>query len=221
MFSPQIRFEDQPMMSTKPYISSRPLTWIAVGALLVGCVLPGSIGSAGEMYRWVDEQGRIQLSDTPPRSNKGLENLKVYKPSETSPQPEPGAIPSGEGGKAKLTPMKPDGVVVVEAVLNRRLTVPLMLDTGADLTVLTKQVAEALRIPSMDHLPKRQFGTAGGMVNFPITSLRSLRVGTAEARDVIVAIDIDGHMPVGLLGMTFLRRFKMTVDHQHGQVTFE
>jgi hypothetical protein len=46
-------------------------------------------------------------------------------------------------------------------------------------------------------------------------------VGTAEALDVSVAIDIDGHMPVGLLGMSFLGHFKMTVDHQRGQVKFE
>jgi predicted aspartyl protease len=110
---------------------------------------------------------------------------------------------------------------MVDAVLNRRLTVPLRLDTDAELRMLTKQAAEELGIPSLDQLPMRPFGTGGGMVNGPITSLRSLRVGTAEAQDVIVGIDMDGRMPVGLLGKSFLRHFKVTVDQQQGQVTFE
>lgn len=174
------------------------------------------------MYRWVDEQGRIHLTDTPPQSKSGRQELKVYKPSEPSPpQPEDSSTSAAEAGSAKLTPTKPGGVVVVDAVLNRRLTVPLMLDTGADFTVITKQVAEELRIRTLDRLPTKQFGTAGGVVNFPIATLQSLRVGTAEARDVAVAIDTDGHMPVGLLGMSFLRHFKMTVDHQRRQVKFE
>jgi predicted aspartyl protease len=46
-------------------------------------------------------------------------------------------------------------------------------------------------------------------------------VGTAEARDVNVAIDSDGRMSMGLLGMTFLRHFRVTVDQQRGQVKFE
>jgi clan AA aspartic protease (TIGR02281 family) len=209
------------MIQTKFYFSSSPLTHLTLWALLIGCVSTATLVSAGEMYRWVDEQGRFHLTDTPPKSKRDVQDLKVYKPSETSPQSEPSAMPSVEGGRSKLTPTKPGGVVVVEAVLNRHLTVPLMLDTGADLTILTKQVAQELRLPTLDRLPKLQFGTAGGVVNFPITTLQSLRVGTAEARDVTVAIDIDGHLPVGLLGMSFLRHFKVTVDHQRGQVKFE
>jgi clan AA aspartic protease (TIGR02281 family) len=120
-----------------------------------------------------------------------------------------------------LVATKPGGVITVEASLNRRLTVPLLLDTGADLTVLTKQAAADLRILGLNRLPTLQFSTAGGMVHLPITTLRSLRVGTAEVRDVEVAIDVDGHLPVGLLGMSFLRHFKVTVDQQRGQVAFE
>jgi aspartyl protease family protein len=97
----------------------------------------------------------------------------------------------------------------------------LRLDTGAELTVLTKQVANTLQIAAMEHLPRHQFATAGGMVTLPVTSLRSLRIGSTEARDVTVAIDLDGRLPMGLLGMSFLRRFTVTVDQERGQVTFE
>jgi clan AA aspartic protease (TIGR02281 family) len=119
-----------------------------------------------------------------------------------------------------MTATKPGGTVVVDVLLNRRVTAPMLLDTGADFTVLTKQTARDLRLPSPDQLSKREFKTTGGAVNFPIATLQSLRVGTAEAQDVEVAIDTDGRMTIGLLGMTFLRHFKITVDHERGQITF-
>jgi clan AA aspartic protease (TIGR02281 family) len=209
------------MMHASPHSFSRSAMWISLGALLIGYVSISTLATAGEMYRWVDEQGRVHLTDTPPRSGGALQEFKVYQPSQRDPAPEPSDLPISEPGTVKLTPTKPGGTVVVEAVLNRRLTVPLLLDTGADFTVLTKQVARDLRFSSLDHLPKLPFKTAGGMVMFPIATLQSLRVGTAEARDVNVAIDTGGHMPMGLLGMTFLRHFKVTVDQQRGQVTFE
>ena len=209
------------MMHARPHSWSRSAMWITLGALLVGFVSIPTRASAGEMYRWVDEQGRVHLTDTLPKSKGALQEFKVYQPSERDPAPEPDDLPISEPGMVKLTPTKPGGTVVVEAMLNGRLTVPMLLDTGADFTVLTKQVARDLRISSLEDLPKLPFKTAGGMVMFPIATLQSLRVGTAEARDVNVAIDPDGHMPMGLLGMTFLRHFKVTVDQQRGQVKFE
>jgi len=194
---------------------------ILLWALLVGCLSLVSSVHAGDMYRWVDEQGRVHLTDTPPQAKRDLKDLQVYKSRETSGEPKNSGMPAVDAGKANLTSTKPGGTVIVEAVLNQRLTVPMVLDTGADLTVLTKEAAKELRIPAMDRLPKLPFKTAGGMVNFPITTLQSLRVGTAEVRDVNIAIDIDSHLPMGLLGMTFLRHFKVTVDQQRGQVTFE
>ena len=192
-----------------------------LGVLLIGCVSITPRAIPGEMYRWTDEQGRVHLTDTLPKSKGTLQEFKIYQPSTSGPTREPNVPLVAEPGSVKITPTKPGGTVVVDAVVNRHLTVPMLLDTGADFTVLTKQVARDLRLTSLDHLPKQEFKTAGGAVRFPIATLQSLRVGTAEARDIDVAIDIDGHMPMGLLGMTFLRHFKVTVDQQRGQVTFE
>jgi clan AA aspartic protease (TIGR02281 family) len=209
------------MLHARPHSFVKSVMWRSLGALLIGYVSLTPPAIAGEMYRWIDEQGGVHLTDTPPKPKSALQELKVYQPSTPSQAPEPSVPLVAEPGRIKVSPTKPGGTVVVDAVLNRRLTVPMLLDTGADFTVLTKQVARDLRLSSLDHLPKREFKTAGGTVRFPIATLPSLRVGTAEAHDVDVAIDIDGHMPIGLLGMTFLHHFKVTVDHRQGQVTFE
>jgi len=110
--------------------------------------------------------------------------------------------------------------IVVDALVNGKIAVPLLLDTGASYTTLTRQNARDLGILSTDELPKERFHAFGGVVLVPVTTVQSLRVGTAEAREVKVAIDGDGRLPIGLLGMTFLRHFKFTVDQPRSQVTF-
>src|SRR5262245_33140176 len=120
------------MMHARPQLGSRSALWIALGALLIGYVSTLTLATAGAMYRWVDEQGRVHLTDTPPKSKGSLQDLKIYQPSERDPAPQRSDRPLSEPGMVKLTPTKPGGTIVVEAVLSRRLTVPMLLDTGAD-----------------------------------------------------------------------------------------
>jgi clan AA aspartic protease (TIGR02281 family) len=194
--------------------------WLPLWAVLLGPAVDHS-AIAGQMYRWVDERGGVHLTDTPPPMQGDRRDVKVYAPSPPTRAPEGPSAPAAERGRASLIPGHPGGAIVVEAVLNRRLTVPMVLDTGADITVLTKPVAQELRLLGGQRLPSLEFRTPGGVITVPVATLPSLRVGTAEARDVAVAIDIGEHLPIGLLGMSFLRHFKVTVDRQRGLVAFE
>ena len=55
-----------------------------------------------------------------------------------------------------------------------------------------------------------------------LASLRSVRVGDAEARDVAVTFVEDGQLGgKQLLGMSFLGRFRMTFDGRTGALEFE
>jgi clan AA aspartic protease (TIGR02281 family) len=137
---------------------------------------------------------------------------------------EQSAQPGVDPGQVGREPMPPSGrlrPIIIEALLSRKVSVPLMLDTGATYTVLTKQTAYDLGITRLERLPKHSFLTPGGPIQSPVTTLKSIRVGAAEAQDVAVAIDAEGHLPVGLLGMTFMRHFKVTVDQVQGQAKFE
>jgi clan AA aspartic protease (TIGR02281 family) len=96
-----------------------------------------------------------------------------------------------------------------------------MLDTGTSYPVLTKQTAHDLGITNLARLPNHSFLTPGGPILSPATTLKSIRVGTAEAQNVAVAIDAEGHLPLGLLGMTFMHHFKVTVDQAQDQIRFE
>ena len=208
---------------------------LSLVAILVGILaMPGAEGT-GTRYAWSAAHEGAAFADTslqasaPPVSTRSVAQrtsepgrLDVIEqpgrrgvteqPSRSAPEPEsvPPTPPRG--------PLRP---VLVEALLNRQVTVPLVLDTGATYTMLTVQTAKDLGITGLERLPKKLFLTASGKLFAPVTTLKSIRVGPAEAQDVEVAIDTEGHLPMGLLGMTFLRHFKVTVDQEQAQVKFE
>jgi clan AA aspartic protease (TIGR02281 family) len=136
-------------------------------------------------------------------------------------QVSPSVAEPGAGPRPSLAAGERARPVIVEALVNQRVTVPLLLDTGATYTVLTRQAAHALGITDLARLPTQRFLTGNGPVLLPVTMLQSVRIGTVEARAVEVAIDVEGHLPLGLLGVSFLRHFRVTVDPTQGHATFE
>jgi clan AA aspartic protease (TIGR02281 family) len=215
------------MKNASAYPSSPVRAWLPLLAILVGIISLNSSAGAGKRYEWVNDQEEDCLSDTPLQAQ-----LAAVQEGRRGVTEQPGRLgvteqpsqPGADPGKVNLTPMPPGGrarPIIVDAMLNRQVSVPLVLDTGATYTVLTKQTAQDLGITGLERLPKQGFLTAGGKILSPVTTLKSIRVGTAEAQNVEVAIDVDGHLPMGLLGMTFMRHFKVTVDQEQSQVKFE
>jgi len=116
-------------------------------------------------------------------------------------------LPAGEHGR-----------LFVDVVINVQVLVPFLLDTGASLTIITRATALSLGLDDWESLDWMEFSTSGGRVRSPIIELDSIRVGQNEVEDVDVAIDVDEHLPFGLLGMNFLRHFRVVVDQQRHQV---
>jgi clan AA aspartic protease (TIGR02281 family) len=212
--------------------------WLSLVVLLVGNLTLTSVALADT---W-DGRHNAQATDQRSAASLQADASQIYQPMEVhlaAVQPGRRGVTeeSGRQGvteqpsrygpdpdQAKGDPLPPDGrlrPIIVEALLNRQVSVPLMLDTGATYTVLTRQTAYDLGITGLARLPKHSFLTPGGPIRSPVTTLKSIRVGTAEAQNVAVAIDAEGHLPLGLLGMTFMRHFKVTVDQAQGQVKFE
>lgn len=226
------------MKQASTYPSSSILVRLFLVAILVGNLTMTSAAASGIRYDWGNAQEQGHQSNMPPQAYVP----QMYQPSNVlfaAVQPgrlgvteQPGrrgvaeqdGRPGADPGQATREPMPPGGrlrPIIVEALLNRQVSVPLMLDTGASYTVLTKQTAHDLGITNLERLPKHSFLTPGGPILSPVTTLKSIRVGTVEAQNVAVAIDVEGHLPLGLLGMTFMRHFKVTVDQAQGQVKFE
>jgi clan AA aspartic protease (TIGR02281 family) len=116
---------------------------------------------------------------------------------------------------------KNGGSFVVHVMLNQERSAQLIVDTGASMTVLSTQAAIDLGILGTTDNELLTVNTAGGSVQVNMNYLASITVGTAEATNVAVALhdlpDIPEHIE-GLLGMSFLKHFLVTLDAEHARL---
>ena len=114
------------------------------------------------------------------------------------------------------------GSFVVQATLNKERTAQLIVDTGATMTVLSTDVALDLGILGTTNNELLTVHTAGGSIQVNKNFLTTLAVGNAQAQNVAVAIhDLpDITEPIeGLLGMSFLKHFLITLDAEGSKLT--
>jgi clan AA aspartic protease (TIGR02281 family) len=111
--------------------------------------------------------------------------------------------------------------IEVPAVINGRLEVPLIIDTGASTTLIPAWAAEMLgyRPPPTSEWVRVQ--TAGGTRRLPYAALNRVEIHGLGLSNLSVIIgDLPGYEAGrGLLGMDFLRHFSLAVDHEIGRMT--
>lgn len=91
-------------------------------------------------------------------------------------------------------------------------TLPLMIDTGASTLVLPSSMMAELGFTPED-LREGTSQTASGTVPVKIGLLRNVRIDSVSADNVEVSFIADSKLSGSrLLGMSFLQRFKMTID---------
>lgn len=112
--------------------------------------------------------------------------------------------------------------VLVPARVNGQQVGYFILDTGATFTTVSRLVADTLGIPRSGGSVR--LATAGGVIQAPLALLEEVDVGGAVARHVPAVIhDLPNAPPtiVGLLGLSFLERFRVNLDLTSGFLTFE
>lgn len=119
-----------------------------------------------------------------------------------------------------------DEGIKVTARLNNRTDASLIIDTGASMVMLRKYMAEKLNI-DLEKVPKDiDLQMADGRkVKAKFLKLASIRIQDVEAEDVDTAILLEEvseiKMGDGLLGMSFLKRFNMKIDHKEKRLILE
>jgi clan AA aspartic protease (TIGR02281 family) len=183
--------------------------------------------SYGEMHRWVDEKGTVHFTDdlsTIPE--KYREDAETRKPPKEAPTPKP-----QEEAKPSLPEKisEPEGITVdlvrsgevsfTEVVLNERIKQYFIVDTGASFTVISREAARELGMTIDENTPVIPITTASSVIFNPLVTLRSIRVGGAEIENVDVLVhDLPGRS-AGLLGNSFLSKFKVVLDSVNGKMT--
>jgi aspartyl protease family protein len=111
--------------------------------------------------------------------------------------------------------------LVVQARLNDQREAKLIVDTGAEITVLSRAVAMDIGLLPSAVIATVTLNTAGGSVRADVFRVGTVSLGTAEARNVTAAVHDLPDAPAGvdgLLGLTFLDQFLVTVDAQKGEL---
>jgi clan AA aspartic protease (TIGR02281 family) len=183
--------------------------------------------SYGEMFKWVDEKGTLHFTDD-------LSNIpeKYRKDAETRNPTQNTSIPQfPEIPKTSPSPKisEPEGITVdliqrgevstAEVILNGRIKQHFIVDTGASYTVINWATAKELDITIDDNTPFIPIATASSVIFNPLVTLRSLRVGGAEVENVDVLIHNMPSDSTGLLGNSFLNKFKVMLDTLNGKMT--
>ena len=110
------------------------------------------------------------------------------------------------------------GVWVAPVVLNDSHTARFLVDTGSSVTVVSPRLAANLGVPEGPGASPVELHTLGGRTAGPAAILRSLRVGDLELRDAPVVLHDPGPGLDGILGNTFLSRYRVTVDADRRQL---
>jgi predicted aspartyl protease len=140
-------------------------------------------------------------------ANKLGEKLRAYKPA---PAFREVPIPDNESGSRTKVVIAGNTVLVPVTLGNRGRTAQalLVLDTGASVTVISREIAEQLGMDLRGAFRGRVQVVGGGMVEASGVRLESLTVGPHTRNNMFIAV-MDQKGPVmtldGLLGMDFLR----------------
>jgi len=181
-----------------------------------------------EMYKWVDEKGTVHFTDDlskiPEKHRSDADPRKM--PGEISP-PKKEEVPAST--LAPQQPSEPVGfeipikikgeVAVTEVILNKRENHEFIVDTGASFTNISWKMAKDLEVTIDETTPFLPVVTASDVVLNPLVTLKSVGVGKAEVENVDVTIsDLPGDKG-GLLGNSFLYKFRVVLDPMNGKMT--
>jgi len=185
-------------------------------AVGLGIVLLLPVLGSAQVYRWEDE-GTLHFTNAfdripePHRSQLGpAPPVSADKADEVAPEPST---------TMTRIPYTPGSPIFVSAHIGGAGPVTLILDTGADRTMVSPEALGRLGIATTD-APVAQIRGVTGMGQGSVVQVASVEVGQARVGPLrIIAHDAELRKADGLLGRDFLEHFTVTIDSKGQQVT--
>ena len=197
----------------------------------VGALAILTLPAAAEIYRYTDRSGTphyVEGVDSVPQEYRASAQPVALPalPIVTSPQsaapssPSRGAAAAPGAGKGattiKYTPGQP---IMVDAKINGTASARLLLDTGADATMINPRALLAAGAPLSRPAGTTKVTGVAGSDNVNFVVIDSLEIGDARVgRMHVGSYDVAGAGD-GLLGRDFLDRFTVNIDSANGVVT--
>jgi clan AA aspartic protease (TIGR02281 family) len=188
--------------------------------ILIGFASPGY----GEVYRWVDEKGVLHFADDLSKvPEKYRPDAEMLKPSKEISSPEiKGKTKGPQTSLPTPTTSEPQGFEVnlfrqyelwlAEVILNERVKRHLVVDSGSSFILISQQTAKELGITIDENTPFIPGATVSGVILTPLVTLKSVKVGNAAIENVEAVVYSMPSGQDGLLGNSFLNKFKVVLD---------
>ena len=199
---------------------------LAAGIALGGLVCTAASPASAQIYRWTDERGEVRFSQginsVPPQARGGAVMMSTPgQPAPSAPAPaERSPADAGAPAGAARIPFTPGRPIMVSARINGGGTTQLILDTGAQGTVISPTALAALGI-SYRNAARGSIRGVTGETSVLAVRIESLEVEGARFGPLMV-ISHDaglGSGTDGLLGRDFLDNFIVTIDSSSRVVT--
>lgn len=183
----------------------------------------------GEMYKWVDEKGTVHFTDDPSKiperyrpeaeTRKPSKEIKEPSPPVVKEKPAPPVTKSPELEGKEVSLYRRHELLLTEVVLNERVKRYFVVDSGASFTLINRETAKELGLIIDENTPYLPVVTVSSIIFAPLVTLRSLKVGNVEAENVDALVYTMPSDKDGLLGNTFLNRFKVVLDSVNAKMT--
>lgn len=119
-----------------------------------------------------------------------------------------------------------EAAILVPVHINGEGPFDFVLDTGATMTCLDESLIESLQLSDVPGVVGRG-ASVESSGRLRIVGIDSMRVGEVRASDLsacvlnLQSLEQMGFEPEGLLGLNFLRSFRVTLDFERNIVRFE
>ena len=175
-----------------------------------------------QVYRWEDERGVWHYTNAPERVPEPYRSrLGPLSPARVAPATPEESVPSPVRPAMVSTriPYTPGAPIIVSARIGGTGPLTLILDTGADRTMVSPQALSRLGIAMAD-APRALIRSVTGTAQGHAVEVASLEIGEAKAGPLrIIAHDAELKTADGLLGRDFLEHFTVTIDARERLVT--
>ena len=195
-------------------------------ASILALALVAGLAPAAEaqIYRWTNDRGELHITEglesVPARFRAGA--VLLGHPAAPAPAAESASAPAAAadvGAVLVRIPFVPGSPIVVNARVNGGRNVQLVLDTGADRTMISPQALSALGVDMRPLGRGTVQGVTGVATDVEMVRLESLEVGEAKAGPIaVVAHNSNLTRGEGLLGRDFLDRFTVNIDTRAREV---